>query len=148
MRESVASIALIQRDHNGRRQWLAQWNKNWRRYSFVGGHKRPDESFRQCVIRETTEELQLAEGIDFFVADERLARLDYTAWSESARQQTHYQMELFAVQLAGETAQRKVDADPRNRWLTEDEIQARRCNSGEPVSETISLLLTKANLFS
>jgi 8-oxo-dGTP pyrophosphatase MutT (NUDIX family) len=148
MRESVASIALIQRDHDGHRQWLAQWNENWQRYSFVGGHKHPDESFRQCVIRETAEELQLAEGIDFFVADQPLAHLDYTAWSESSRQQTHYQMELFAVQLAGEAAQRKVNADPRNRWLTEDEIRARHCTSGELVSDTISLLLTKANLIS
>ena len=64
------AIALIQRNQHGQRQWLAQWNTSWQRYSFVGGHKRLDESFRQCVIREIGEELQLAEGSEFLVADE------------------------------------------------------------------------------
>jgi hypothetical protein len=60
MRQSLASIALIQRNQ---RQWLAQWTENWQGYHFVGGHKRPDESFRDCVIR-VAEELLLAEGTD------------------------------------------------------------------------------------
>jgi len=146
MRQSLAAIALIQRNQHGQRQWLAQWNTNWRRYSFVGGHKHPDESFRQCVIREIGEELQLAANSDFLVADEPLARVDYAAWSESAQQDTHYTMELFDVQFTNDEARRKIDADPRNRWLTDDEIREGRCPGGEVVSETMSLLLSKSNL--
>jgi ADP-ribose pyrophosphatase YjhB (NUDIX family) len=63
VRPSLASIALIQRNQHGQRQWLAQWTENWQGYHFVGGHKRPDESFRDCVIR-VAEELLLAEGTD------------------------------------------------------------------------------------
>jgi 8-oxo-dGTP pyrophosphatase MutT (NUDIX family) len=103
MRKSLASIALIQRSQHGRRQWLAQWNEHWQRYSFVGGHKRPDESFRDCMIREIAEELLLGEGRDFLVADRPLARLEYIAWSQSAGQETRYSIELLEVQLQGDT---------------------------------------------
>jgi 8-oxo-dGTP pyrophosphatase MutT (NUDIX family) len=77
-------------------------NEHWQRYSFVGGHKRPDESFRDCMIREIAEELLLGEGRDFLVADRPLARLEYTAWSQSAGQETRYTIELFQVQLQGD----------------------------------------------
>ncbi len=146
MRQSNASIALIRRGQGLETRWLAQWNRSWRCYNFVGGHKHDDESFRQCVIREVNEELEIAEGSDFAVAEHPLARLDYTAWSDGAGQETHYVMELFDVRLIGEAARRQVDADPRNRWLTEAEIRSCRCTDGQPVSETMGRILNQAKL--
>ena len=146
MRESTAAIALIRRQHEGQTLWLAQWNRNWQRYHFVGGHKHPDESFRQCVIREVCEELNIVEGEDFLVADQPLAHLDYTAWSTGARQETHYVMELFDVQIVGDSAWHKVASNDRNRWLTETEIREQRCPDGQAVSETMSRLLVQAKL--
>lgn len=147
MRQSIASLALIRRGRGLETRWLAQWNAKWRCFHFVGGHKHDDESFRQCVIRELTEELQIAEASGFAVAQQPLARLDYTAWSDSAGQQTHYVMELFDVELIGEVARRQVDADPRNRWLTEAEIRSGRCADGQPVSETMGRILNQACLW-
>ncbi len=146
MRQSIASIALIRRGQGLNTLWLAQWNRRWRCYHFVGGHKHDDESFRQCVIREVTEELEIAEGSGFAVAQQPSARLDYTAWSDGAGQQTHYVMELFDVELIGEAARRQVDADPRNRWLTEAEIRSTCCADGRPVSETMGRILNQAKL--
>src|SRR5262245_472085 len=100
MRQSIAGLALIRRQQDGRTLWLAQWNPKWQRYNFVSGHKRPDESFRDCVVREVGEELGLSAGTDFHAAAEPLAHLEYTDWSESARQETAYVMELFEVRLA------------------------------------------------
>lgn len=146
MRQSVAAIALICRHENGQVLWLAQWSRSWQRYHFVGGHKRPDESFRSCAIREITEELDLMEGEEFLVADQPRAHLEYTAWSIGTKEQTQYTMELFDVGLPDDTAQRKVAADPQNRWLTETEIREQSCADGRPVSETMILLLSKAKL--
>ena len=93
------------------------------------------------MIREIGEELEIVAGQDFLVADQPLAHLDYTAWSDGARQETHYVMELFEVQLLGEAARQRVESDARNRWLTEQEIHEKRCSDGSPVSETMGLLL-------
>ena len=70
IRLSEGGIALFQRAVRGKRQWLAQWNENWQAFFFVGGHRQESETFRQCVIREIEEELDLA-GSDFTVAAKR-----------------------------------------------------------------------------
>lgn len=141
MRTSVAALALIRRETGESPSWLTQWNDNWRQYSFVGGHKHPAESFRECILREIAEELGLLEVREFVVANESLTHLEYRAWSERAQTETAYTMELFDVRLVSDAARCKVDADPRNRWLGEDEIQTRCCRDGKPVSETVKRLL-------
>jgi 8-oxo-dGTP pyrophosphatase MutT (NUDIX family) len=141
MRTSIASIALIRRDQNGQTEWLAQWNRNWRAYAFIGGHKRPHESFRACIIREIGEELGLIGSEEFAVGHEPLARQEYQAWSQSAQEQTEYTIELFEVKLVGEAASTKIDAEPHNRWLTEQEIRTGCCRDGKPVTETVARFL-------
>ena len=143
MRQSLAAVALIRREQEGQTVWLAQWNPRWQRYHFVSGHKQPDESFRQCMVRELAEELHVRESIDFRVAAEPLSHLEYTAWSESAQAETAYTMEAFEVELIGEMAQQTVHADPRNRWLTEPEIRGQYCRDGNPASPSMGLILSK-----
>ncbi len=147
MRQSIAAIALIRREHAGQMQWLAQWNRNWKRYSFVGGHKRSNESFRECVAREVAEELNLVEAIDFRIADGPPSHVEFTAWSESAACDTAYTMELFEVELICDDARQKIEHDDRNRWLAQSEIEQAQCNDGRPVSETMSRLLAASPLF-
>ena len=100
--------------------WLAQWNPKWERYHFVSGHKRANESFRECMIREVGEELNLREDIEFTVAADPLARVEFEAWSESAEVETSYTMELFKVRFlfarddevpGGEAVAEGVEAD-------------------------------------
>jgi 8-oxo-dGTP pyrophosphatase MutT (NUDIX family) len=146
MRQSVAAIAIIRRQSDAETLWLAQWNDRWQRFHFVGGHRHDDESFRQCVVREVAEELEIAEGTGFLVGERPLAHLDYTAWSAGAGEETHYMMELFDVQLVGDAVRQQVDADPQNRWLTVEEIRSGRAADGNPVSDTMALLLDKAHL--
>jgi 8-oxo-dGTP pyrophosphatase MutT (NUDIX family) len=145
IRRSQAALAVIgRRDRGGRCRWLAQWNPRWARFHFVGGHRRPDESFRECLLREVAEELRLTAGTDF-VADERcLARAEYTAWSERARAETYYEMELYGVRLLPTAAAGRVRADPRNRWLTADEMRAGRTTDGLPINESMARLLSQA----
>jgi ADP-ribose pyrophosphatase YjhB (NUDIX family) len=148
LRRSIASLAIFRGQEGGRTLWLARWNDNWRRLNLVGGHKLPEESFRDCIQREVTEELGLVADVDFRCADEPLAHLEYTAWSHSAGEETAYVIELFDVELCGETAHRMVAGDPMNCWLSSAEILVGSSDDGRPVSETTAQLLTKAGLFS
>jgi len=88
MRRSEAAIALIRREFESSTQWLAQWNEGWQAFSFIGGHKRDDESFRACMIRELHEELGLREDADVLVPTAPLLHLEYTAVSQRAREET------------------------------------------------------------
>ena len=78
LRRSEGGIALIQRTVAGKREWLAQWNENWRAFFFIGGHRREDETFRECVVREIEEELGLAVS-EFTVALQPAHHLEYRA---------------------------------------------------------------------
>lgn len=143
MRKSIAAVAAIQREDETGTLWLARWNAKWQCYHFISGHKRPGESFRECIVREVREELHLSEGTDFRVGDDPLARVEYEGWSRSARAETIYTMELFEVKVTGTSAWKTLDADAKCRWLTKAEIQAQKCKDGKPVSSTAELLLSK-----
>ena len=95
MRKSVASIALISREAHGQTLWLAQWNQGWRSFSFVGGHKREQESFRECVIREIEEELGLREGQDVRIALTPLKAVAYIDVSRRTGEETEYDIALL-----------------------------------------------------
>src|SRR5947209_3488215 len=112
MRHSIAAFALVRRTApGGVTEWLANWNANWHALNLVGGHKRPDESFRDCCTREVAEELGLVEGADFAVAPLPAAHLEYVAMSQAAGVETAYVIELFPADLRGETAFRRLAAD-------------------------------------
>ena len=146
MRISTAALALIRRTTpDGVPQWLTLWNENWRALSLVGGHRHADESFRDCCVREVTEELELVPDLDFRVAPAPEDHLEYVAESGSAGVPTAYTMELFPVELLTDTARKRVEADPDCCWLTEGEIRAQRSHDGRAVSATVERLLTAAN---
>jgi ADP-ribose pyrophosphatase YjhB (NUDIX family) len=142
MRTSVGSFALITRQREGRTELLTQWNKRWKAFSFVGGHKRENESFRECLVREVKEELGLAGG-ELEAADEPLVRAEYMDWSDSAQEETAYVHHFFRVRLIGERAEAAVAAAPENMWLTEDEIAAGRTRDGRTVSRTVKNFLAQ-----
>src|SRR5205809_5963914 len=100
MRRSEGALALIRRAGQGRTENLVGWNEKWQGYNFVGGHRRPEESFLACLEREVAEELNLRRGEDYRVDPGPPRRLEYTAYSESARAETAYVMELFGIELS------------------------------------------------
>jgi 8-oxo-dGTP pyrophosphatase MutT (NUDIX family) len=142
MRTSIAAVAIIRRASAAGEQWLAQWNSGWEAFSWIGGHKRENETFFECLIREIVEELQLQPGEHFTAAAEPLVHAQYTAWSERARVETSYSLQLFAVQLTA-AAEQLADRSPQNRWLTRAEIESQRTLDGKRVSPTMQALLTK-----
>src|SRR5262249_25655090 len=117
-------------------------------FFFVGGHRKGSETFRHCVIRETSEELGLAHHVDFRVGVDpvTLQPLKYVAYSQNAKLDTAYTMELFEVELLNNRARERVAVDPRNRWLTEQEISRLEAFDGRPVSVTMPMLLNMAGL--
>jgi ADP-ribose pyrophosphatase YjhB (NUDIX family) len=143
LRRSIAAAALIRRRHEGQVVYLARWNRHWAAFHLVAGHKRPEESFREALIREVGEELRLEEGTDFVVSPGPLAHLEYEAWSERTRAPTAYVTEVFEVVLSGSQALARIEADPENRWLTVAEIRDGRAADGQRVSPTTWLILSR-----
>ena len=147
MRNAVAAIALISREVNGQTVWLARWNPNGNAYSFVGGQKDREESFRDCLLRSVSEDLGLEPEAEFSISDEPQSHLEYVGYAEGPLSETAYTMELYEVALTGDFSLDKVDNDEENRWLEPGEIQTSTTNDGKPVSATMNLFMQMAGLF-
>lgn len=145
MRQSNAGLAWVERRGDGSSKWLVLWNDKWQRYSLVGGHVAPGESFRQSVRREIEEELGLQPDQDFQVGERPLARLDYEAFSESAREQTRYRIEVFPVALT-EASLRRIESQPGVRWVTAQEIERGTTSDGRPIADQISRVWNEIQL--
>ena len=133
---SEGGIALITREVNGETEYLAQWNDKWKAFFFVGGHREDGESFRQCVIREVCEELEVEED-SFEISQEPIRELDYLAISNRTRGLISYKHEIFKVGIENIT----LALNLKNLWLTQNEIFNGEANDGRPVSQTTSLVL-------
>lgn len=114
----------------------------------MGGHRHEDETFRECLVREILEELHLMEWTHYRVLPpEPLSHLEYSAWSESAQQETHYSMEVYSVALEEETPYRHLITERPIRWLTRDEIEGGAGATGKPVSETMKRILYEVDWY-
>lgn len=141
MRTSIAALALITRCRGGETEYLAHWNRDWNAWHFVGGHKQEDETFRECMTRELTEELGIMPS-GFSIAGDPTGRLHYITMSRRASVDTAYTMELFDVELHDDVLV-EVERRPENAWLSLGEIEAGAAHDGRAVSPTLPLILGK-----
>jgi 8-oxo-dGTP pyrophosphatase MutT (NUDIX family) len=138
VRESQAAVALIRERHDADWKYLCHWSRSWGAWHFVGGHREPGETFRECAVREACEELGVAADHLRVVAP--LARLEYVAHSRSAGVPTAYVIEVYETLLC---AARGVELGGRNRWVTGAEVRRGRTDDGTPVSPTVDYILTQ-----
>lgn len=140
MRVSEAALALFTRSAaDGTTAYLTQWNVRWRAFSLIGGHRRHGETFRDCCVREVTEELRLMPEIDFQIADRPVReRMEYRAFSKSAGVETRYVFELYSGWLRDQAAVARVLQSPENCWVSEAEIRAGRTLSGKPIDAQVT----------
>ena len=139
---SEAAAALICRRQAGQPQWFARWNRNWRCFFLVGGHRKKSESFRDCLVREIREELGIQENLHFVAPHTAAARVEYDAWSERTKAWTHYVFDLFDVQASAGLQWERADSAEPVRWLSEREVRAGRTDDGQDVSPTMIRLLS------
>jgi len=142
-RQSEASVALICRIEQGQPRWLARWNKNWKCFYFIGGHKHDDETFLECLKREMQEELSVSAGTHYTVSDTPIACIDYLAESGSTGVETQYILQVFDVHFLDDAAEKEIDSPQEIRWMTENEIRACRSTNGQVISETMVYVLAR-----
>ena len=130
---SEGGIALITKEVNGETQYLAQWNEKWKAFFFVGGHREEGESFRECVVREVCEELELEEN-DFQVSKEPVRTHEYKAVSKRTETLTSYNHKIFDVAITGTLAENSI-----NLWLTKECLLRGEANDGRAISPTLQM---------
>jgi 8-oxo-dGTP pyrophosphatase MutT (NUDIX family) len=142
MRQTSAAFAWIEYDTPHGRRVLTQWNRKWQAFNVIGGHREPAESFRECVVREITEELGLTEA-QFTVSAAPIAEIEFSAHSIPADEMTTYTMQLFRAAIVDEDAHRRIEGNAENRWHSPIEIEAGRTADGRRISEVAMRFVAK-----
>ena len=145
-RHSYGSVAMITILDGRQHLWLGQWNDSWQAINFVGGHREHGESYRDCLIREITEELGLLLTRDFRIPAEPARAIEYTAVSRRTDEWTRYHLSLYSVALSAGVSDR-LSLNPRNHWLTEQQIDAMVTDTGIPISRTMKRVFDEARLW-
>ena len=129
---------MITKEVNGETHYLAQWNDKWKAFFLVGGHRENGESYRECVVREVCEELDIQED-NFQVSPEAREQLEYCAISNRTKLLTNYRHHLFDVSLDTHLAE-----GSNNAWLSAEEVFRSETNDGRMISDTMQLLVVKS----
>jgi ADP-ribose pyrophosphatase YjhB (NUDIX family) len=148
MRISEAGLALIVRKGmRGENQYLTQWNDKWQAFSLVGGHRKRQESFRDCCIREIEEELGLTRNIDFQLAPPHEGQAcEYMAFSQAARVETLYRFQLFVTEILTSEGMQKIDTNVANQWVGQSEIRNQKVSDGRSISDQLLQIVNRLNL--
>ena len=147
LKQFVGAIALIRRDVNGGNRWLVQWNEGRDCLQLIEAHKLPDETFRESLVREVEWGTGLRTGKDYLVSNTPRAHLEIEAPGGSG-EQAMFIVEFFLVELMGRSAADVLDADPRNEWVSAEELHAGRSTGGRALCATQCRLLSKAGVIS
>lgn len=139
-RRSTSALAVISSNREGQQTWLTQWNTRSEKYHFIGGRIEPGESPTECIKREIQEELQLNENADYSIIHPSLGPIRYSAMSESASEETDYQVYLYRVECTP-AAIESVSKERENAWLSVDEIVKGVAADGREVSENMARLI-------
>ena len=75
------------------------------------------------------------------VAEKPRRKILFDAWSQSAGAETHYDFEIFDVDMDTLTTE-AIQLNPANIWLTEAEIRAGQSADGRAVSPTVLRMLS------
>ncbi len=148
-----SSFALIATGEGPNRQYLLQWNGNWKMFNLVGGKldnlKGDENSFRRTIQREVAEELGLTCPSEFLVGKE-IAQLRMRQFSQREQIVKNYHFAIFEVAIFPDLPldwkmphyfARWLSTGRENVFVSRAEIENLCTVSGKPISATTRHIL-------
>ena len=120
MNRYIRAVAMLPADAE-RTRWLCLLDPNRNQLEFVTGEPQRDESFRECVQRESCDALGLAPR-ELLVASVAQINLDVHDVLPGDFEASHITVAFFLVHPYRNVARQKVNAHPQAYWLSGREL--------------------------
>lgn len=146
LKKFVGAVALVRQVRDGRTMWLARRDQSTGRYGFVEADRLEGESYRESIDREVAWTLGLKRGKDYIVSSTPRLHLELQAQPPGETESMWFIVEFYVVDLFGSSAGETIQADPDNRWLSAEELHQGKAADGTPLSERMTMLLSKSDV--
>ncbi len=145
MNKLFQSVALVQRNDDIQTQWLLRWCTRAKQWEFIVGDRLNDESFRETITREVAWQLNLDRKAQLLVSNMAQLSMEYVEGLDSDTHR-HVAVSFYNVHIYGRSAERVVESDPLNRWLTSGEICKGQTRDGQTIHPRVVEWINKWNV--
>ncbi len=146
MQKLDLSVALIRRNEKETMRWLARSKPNRSLFSFVIADRLGKESFRETAIREVAWELGLNRHRDFLVSNMAQMNLEFVDQLPGQFDKTHVVVSFYNVEIYRSEVTKRLQKDPRNHWVTSEEICAGVSNEGVLFDPVVPYLINRSHV--
>jgi len=148
MTELHRSIALLRHPEQLEELWLTHWDARCQCYDFVTAERLETDSFRECLDREIAWQLELRRGKDYLISSMARLHLDLELPEHDADDGSELRpaVEFYIVDLYGRAGRATIEANPRLRWLSGQEVLAGKTADGKAVAPGLVTLLKMADV--
>ena len=140
------SMGLLRDVREEGTSWLTYRPEGKAHLTPVMAERLEGESWRGCLDREIAWSLNLVSGRDYIISS--MARLHYD--TEITRphdsEPTMYTVEFYVVDWYGKLAKGLLDADPRCRWITTNDLVAGKLEDNSTIDPVVVTLLNKSRI--
>jgi len=146
MQHLELSVALVRRTDQGATRWLAQINSANHQLNFIIADRLIDESFRETTTREVAWRLELDRHRDFLVSNMAQLNLEFVDCLPGQSEETQLMVSFYNVEIYRAAALSQLDANPKNRWVSSQEICRGGADDGKPFDELLRFLIGRSNV--
>ncbi len=146
MQNLELSVALVRRNDHEATRWLAQINPANDQLNFIMAERLIDESFRETAIREVAWRLELDRHRDFLVSNMAQLNLEFVVCLPGQSEETQLTVSFYNVEIYREAVLSQLDANPKNRWVSSQEICRGCADDGKPFDALLCFLNGRSNV--
>ncbi len=114
--------------------------------SFIIGDRLQQESFRETAIREVAWELDIDRNRDFLVSNMAQMNLEFIDQIPGQFDKTHVVVSFYNVEIYRKSVVQKLREDPRNIWVSSEEICSGVSRQGPPFDPIVPYLINRSNV--
>jgi hypothetical protein len=146
METILLSVALIRKLGDQGIRWLGRRNEATGLLKFVIGQPTGAESLREVVTQAVAWEMGLDRKHDFLVSSMAQLNFNFRDSVPAVRGGQPLKVSFYNIEIYRRGVMKNLDDDPRNVWLTSEEIWDGRSEDGQRLDPLVQQLVSQSQV--
>lgn len=138
------AVALIRKIDKDGLLWLGRKKQADGLLTFVVGQAMQRKSLRESITAEVAWEFDLDRSKDFLVSNMAQLNFDFPESLPAVKNAQPLKVSFYNIEIYRRGVTQQLDDDPRNQWLTSNEIWDGHTADGQPLDPFVHQLITRS----